>query len=107
MPLVIAWSIWLHRNEIVFQGKTADFGQLLYIVKLRASWWFKAKVPGSLLSLDLIFSDPSNACRKDYLTPKTALPVAWSPPPLGFLKFNVDGTCDKSGNYGVGGTKKP
>ncbi|KAL4385238.1 hypothetical protein GQ457_15G008200 [Hibiscus cannabinus] len=103
LPFAIVWSIWLHRNEIVFQGKVVDVGQLLYNVKLRAAWWFKAKEPDSIMFLDLIISDPSLASWKAESISKSNASLAWSPPPLGFLKLNVDGACDRTSNCGVGG----
>ncbi|KAK8563437.1 hypothetical protein V6N13_007614 [Hibiscus sabdariffa] len=103
MPFAIVWSILLHINDIVFQGKTADVGQLLFIAKMKVSWWCKAKVHGSLTSIDSIISDPSNACQYDGLISKTDAYFAWSPPPLGFLKFNVDGDYDKTCKCGFEG----
>ncbi|KAK9045997.1 hypothetical protein V6N11_051900 [Hibiscus sabdariffa] len=62
LPFATVWSIWLHRNEIVFQGKKIDVVHLLHVIKLRVAWWFKAKVLESQSPLDFIISDPSIAC---------------------------------------------
>ena len=39
----IIWSIWLLRNDMVFNGKVFDFVQIIDTFKFRLASWFKAK----------------------------------------------------------------
>ncbi|KAK8526153.1 hypothetical protein V6N12_020634 [Hibiscus sabdariffa] len=103
IPYVVIWSIWLHRYEIAFQNKHLDTRQLLFIMKMRVAWWYKAKKSDASLSLDSIFSDPSIASCLDKYNFINSARCSWKPPPRGFLKFNVDGACDKTGKCGIGG----
>ncbi|KAL4346749.1 hypothetical protein GQ457_17G015740 [Hibiscus cannabinus] len=103
LPYAIIWSLWLHRNDIIFQGKTIDVAQLFFSVKTRAAWWWKALSADSNIHLDSLICDPSLASLKAYAYPSSHAIVVWTPPPCGFLKFNVDGACSKEGLCGVGG----
>ncbi|KAL4295459.1 hypothetical protein GQ457_12G031020 [Hibiscus cannabinus] len=55
----IVWTLWLHRNDIIFQGKSCDPAQLAFNAKLRAAWWWKARNTDSSILLDSIIADPS------------------------------------------------
>lgn len=33
------WSLWLHRNEIAFNGSRLDFGKVFDFVRIRAWQW--------------------------------------------------------------------
>ncbi|KAL4271167.1 hypothetical protein GQ457_13G010790 [Hibiscus cannabinus] len=103
IPYAVIWSIWLHRNEIAFQSKILDTSQLLFTVKMRAAWWFKAKKLDSSISLESIFSDPSLSSSFNKPNHNRDARCSWQPPPMGFLKYNVDGACDKAGRCGIGG----
>ena len=41
----IIWSIWLMRNDMVFNGKAFDLEQIIDIFKFRLASWFKVKWP--------------------------------------------------------------
>ncbi|KAK9007027.1 hypothetical protein V6N11_019355 [Hibiscus sabdariffa] len=103
LPFAIIWSLWLHRNEIIFQSKSLDAIRLFHSVKMRASWWWKALQSDSKIPLDSISSDPSIASIKGAAPSSSSAKGCWTPPPVGFLKFNVDGACNKEGICGVGG----
>ncbi|XWS09195.1 hypothetical protein CRYUN_Cryun40dG0065000 [Craigia yunnanensis] len=42
---VIFWSIWLLRNDMVFNGKVFDFEYIIDTIKFCLTSWFKAKWP--------------------------------------------------------------
>ncbi|XVF04129.1 hypothetical protein REPUB_Repub05bG0055500 [Reevesia pubescens] len=48
--LAIIWSIWLCRNDMIFNGKFLDTHQLLDLTKYRLATWFKAKWPAAAFS---------------------------------------------------------
>ncbi|KAL4280566.1 hypothetical protein GQ457_03G000290 [Hibiscus cannabinus] len=104
IPFVIIWSIWLMRNEIVFEKKKVDVSQILYVAKSRLAFWFKAKHPESVLSREDIFTDPLLADKSKNMGKSRSRLVSWSPPPSGTLKLNVDGAVTRDGGLGgVGG----
>ncbi|KAK8993498.1 hypothetical protein V6N11_033593 [Hibiscus sabdariffa] len=103
IPFAIVWSIWLQMNEIIFHGKPRDSVQLVFNTKLRATWWWKALKTDLNIHLDSIIFDPSLASSFGVASPLSPAKWVWIPPPLGFLKFNVDGACSHEGKCGVGG----
>jgi len=38
----VAWSLWMGRNEVVFQQKEVDASVLHYVIKWRVAMWSKA-----------------------------------------------------------------
>ncbi|XVF77973.1 hypothetical protein PTKIN_Ptkin14bG0090800 [Pterospermum kingtungense] len=100
---VVAWSIWLCRNEVVFKGKNWELDHILDLIKLRLSMWMKARWPHlsmSMLNVDsshysVPFSKASDMVQKS---------SCWIPPSEGMVKFNVDGSSfGKPGPAGIGG----
>ena len=57
---VIIWSIWLMRNDMIFNGKASDFRQIIDTIRLRTAWWFKAKWPDNVNSILDIIRFPNN-----------------------------------------------
>ncbi|XVF07574.1 hypothetical protein REPUB_Repub06bG0151200 [Reevesia pubescens] len=87
----VVWSIWLCRNDIVFNGKSFDFSQIIFSIKFRLASWAKARWPQLLESFDDVFRCFANVVVP--VAPKVVRsPDYWEPPPPGFLKFNVDGS---------------
>lgn len=39
----IVWSIWLARNEVIFNGSNWDSVQTFEIARIRIAWWSKSK----------------------------------------------------------------
>lgn len=57
MPLVLLWSVWKLRNDIVFNGGQANFADLEEIVKLWVAFWANSSVAGLHYSLhDFLFN---------------------------------------------------
>ena len=48
----VLWSIWLCRNDIVFNQKLFDISQVFVLIRTQLAWWFKAKWPSSFYSID-------------------------------------------------------
>ncbi|KAK8657413.1 hypothetical protein V6N13_035654 [Hibiscus sabdariffa] len=79
--------------------------ELVFNAKLRAAWWWKARNIDSSILLDSIIADPSLPSSIGEASPVSQAFWCWSPPPLGFLKYNVDGACSLEGRCGVGAIK--
>ncbi|KAK8496952.1 hypothetical protein V6N12_002541 [Hibiscus sabdariffa] len=104
IPYVILWSIWLFRNEMTFKGFILDEDQILYVAKSRLASWYKAKFPLIVISNDSLIFDPSLADKVNSFNTCPNSKIVWKPPPVGFLKLNVDGAVSKNGlGCGVGG----
>ncbi|GMI71003.1 hypothetical protein like AT3G25270 [Hibiscus trionum] len=93
--------LWLFRNDVVFNGKSFDLMNLLFIFKSRLAWWSKAKYPDYHATLDEIIADPATI--ESVLIKKScaAAPAVWCPPPIGWLKLNVDVAMNVEGSAGV------
>lgn len=46
----IVWSIWLHRNGILFRGEELDLENLVDSIKMKAWHWIRANVDGAYFS---------------------------------------------------------
>ncbi|KAL4384663.1 hypothetical protein GQ457_15G028880 [Hibiscus cannabinus] len=53
------WSLWIARNDKIFEGKTSNFLDLLYQAKLKALTWLKANMCCDMLSETCWFVRPS------------------------------------------------
>ncbi|KAL4388297.1 hypothetical protein GQ457_09G027380 [Hibiscus cannabinus] len=104
LPFAILWTIWLFRNDMVFNNCQLDVVQLFFLVKTRAASWFKACAPDSICSLDDLILDPSIADRSGRFPRRPRIDLSWKAPPLGFLKMNIDGAMLSNGTKGgIGG----
>lgn len=43
VPLVVLWSIWQHRNAIVFKASAPNLGELCEVIKVRIALWLKPR----------------------------------------------------------------
>ncbi|KAK8546384.1 hypothetical protein V6N12_027171 [Hibiscus sabdariffa] len=90
-PFAILWTIWLLRNNIIFANGRLDFVQLFFLVRTRATVWFKARFPDCSCSVDDLISDPTIADKRRTFKALASVKQRWEVPPSGFLKLNVDG----------------
>ncbi|XVF21119.1 hypothetical protein REPUB_Repub12eG0063000 [Reevesia pubescens] len=97
------WSIWLFRNNVVFNGKVFDLVQIVCIIKYRVASWLKAKRPDLVAPFEDIFRSPILVAVP--LPKKSLRPISgWSAPLHGLLKLNIDGsTLGKPGLTGISG----
>ncbi|XWS42557.1 hypothetical protein CRYUN_Cryun16bG0024600 [Craigia yunnanensis] len=78
------WSIWLMRNDIIFNGKVSNFRQIIDIIKFRTASWFKAKWPNSVNSFLDVFRCPNNISILQKLKVNKKA-ILWKVPPFGSL----------------------
>lgn len=97
------WTIWLERNNIVFNDKEFSRGDLLPLIICRVSTWIKAKG----LDIPYSFTDmlrSSEGLKRLSIATNPRKSVSWSSPPKGWIKWNVDGSSlGKPGKSGIGG----
>lgn len=105
IPYSLCWSIWLGRNDLIFQDKEFNLEQIWDLHISRIAWWIKAwwrECPYSCSDFLLNFVEirlkpPKIRSRSNH----------WTPPPAGSLKFNVDGSSHgMPGRSGIGGILK-
>ncbi|XP_038998009.1 uncharacterized protein LOC120123085 [Hibiscus syriacus] len=92
IPVVVMWTVWKARNDIVFDRGKLDQTNLFFLARVRLASWFLAKFADSVISLDSLINDP---CLGDSCFPPNKSIVStipWSLPPKGFVKLNVDAT---------------
>ncbi|GMJ11562.1 hypothetical protein HRI_004825400 [Hibiscus trionum] len=105
IPLAAMWTIWLMRNDVIFNNAKPDHILAYFLARFRIACWFKAynrscSIPTSILAGDLSLADSSVQVNKSL-----SLQVSWSPPHLGFAKINVDDATSSDGTKaGIGGT---
>ncbi|XVF79090.1 hypothetical protein PTKIN_Ptkin14bG0191400 [Pterospermum kingtungense] len=97
----IAWSIWLCRNEKVFNNKVLEFSQVIDLIKLKLSHWIKAKWPHiSFLDMWCCPTGVSLGKKKKMVR----VDISWAYPHIDSVKFNVDGSATgKPGPVDIGG----
>ena len=49
--LAVVWSVWHHRNSLVFRGDQLDVERIIDLVQYRSWSWLSAKVQGFQYSL--------------------------------------------------------
>nr|KYP40876.1 Putative ribonuclease H protein At1g65750 family [Cajanus cajan] len=54
----VIWSLWLHRNGIIFQQGVMDCKEVLDNIKLRSWKWIKSSVPGCSFSYSSWYFSP-------------------------------------------------
>ena len=99
----ILWTLWMARNDAVFNGKVMETAQLCDLVGYRVAYWCKAKWPDGAALVDDYMRFPDciqTASRGGKVLPR----VEWVMPEVGQLKFNVDGAArGQPGEAGIGG----
>ena len=99
----VAWSLWLLRNDLIFQQKTPDYDSIFFLIITRLCLWLKAihsDFPYS--SSDLIRS--ADGLFRWSNAHSFRIHNMWSPSMINSLKWNVDGSSlGKPGPSGIGG----
>ncbi|XP_038995022.1 uncharacterized protein LOC120119250 [Hibiscus syriacus] len=72
----VIWTTWKIRNLIVFEGGKLDMAEFFFLARCRLASWFLAKNNEGTLVLSILI--------------RLFLFFLLSPPPLGFVKLNVD-----------------
>ncbi|KAL4352558.1 hypothetical protein GQ457_06G028210 [Hibiscus cannabinus] len=104
IPFAVTWIIWLSRNDIIFGNSRLDDVHLFFLVRFRVASWFKSKLPNFECSANFLISDLSLVDNLHMCKLKPPKTISWEPPPLGFLKLNVDGAMVSDGSKGgIGG----
>ncbi|KAK9017624.1 hypothetical protein V6N11_080100 [Hibiscus sabdariffa] len=93
----LIWSVWLHRNEVIFKDFKPDRRQLFDLFSLRLGWWCKAKWPNMGSSVTDLSSNLHNL---SYIRNRSieVNQKSWISPRTGQLKFNMDGVV--RGSFG-------
>ncbi|XP_021657197.2 uncharacterized protein LOC110647590 [Hevea brasiliensis] len=87
----ISWSIWLTRNERIFNNKEIPISSLYALILFRVAIWRKASDPNFPFSgNDLLISSSSVRSWTNNGSSKSL--VSWNAPPPNDLKWNVDGS---------------
>ena len=98
-----SWSLWLARNDTIFNDNSFTFADICATIFHRAVSWFKCFYPTITCSgLELVHNVD---IVKSWHNPIRFRPnVLWQPPPLNVLKWNTDGSSiGKPGQSGIGG----
>ncbi|KAE8661235.1 hypothetical protein F3Y22_tig00116937pilonHSYRG00269 [Hibiscus syriacus] len=83
-----AWSIWLNRNEIVFNGKRFVFNDLIFFSKLRALVWLKALKDNQLVNEELWWENPRTCLNSTHILMQHAT----------CLVFEIAGAASRGGS---------
>lgn len=105
IPYALIWSVWLARNELVFNNKAFEMNLVWDLHISRLAWWVKVgwkDCPYSTIDFLQNFGEI-----RVQVNQKRIRKNEWSAPPIGVLKFNVDGSAlGAPGRSGVGGVLK-
>ncbi|KAK8559122.1 hypothetical protein V6N12_042405 [Hibiscus sabdariffa] len=91
IPFVVLCSIWLYRNDVVFNKGIRDSSQVFFLAKIRLAKWFKAKFPLVAVLVDDLIANPSIVDNMNVNRVTPVVVVGWETPHLGFLTLNMDG----------------
>ncbi|CAL1402102.1 unnamed protein product [Linum trigynum] len=92
---ITAWLLWKNRNDMCFKGISATLTppSLAHSILAKVKLWSEAWNAPSLLP-----------CGKRASAPRRVVDIAWSSPPNGWVKLNIDGASNGNpGPAGAGG----
>lgn len=98
---IIVWSLWKERNSRIFCGKASSSSQLQDLILTRLNWWIKGWNSPFPYSANEIIRNPRCLQWCAEITPsrKPSTVISsrdWSPPEVGYLKWNVDASLISS-----------
>lgn len=96
---IIIWSIWKERNSRIFNNVSCSISQIQDLILLRLCWWLKGWGMDFPYSHEDVIRNPyclnwnglSGMCGFPKVPKQISL---WSPPPNGWIKWNVDASFD-------------
>lgn len=92
------WSIWKERNSKIFRNTSCSHNQVQDLILTRLSWWIKGWGSSFPYSCNEIIRNPRSLswCEaRPFAVMLQPNPDAhWSPPPLDFIKWNVDASMN-------------
>ena len=101
-PMALVWSIWLERNDVVFNQKYTNMEVIWDMHILRIAWWVKAHWKNIPYQIEQ-FRNSFGLIRLPVKS-KVRMASSWQAPQVGTVKFNVDGSALGSpGETGIGG----
>lgn len=102
IPYALMWSVWLSRNDLIFNNKPFSMEATWDLHLSRISWWVKACWRDcSYTASDFLLNFENLRLNVRAVRNRKN---EWFPPPVGVLKFNVDGSAlGAPGRSGVGG----
>ncbi|XVF83970.1 hypothetical protein PTKIN_Ptkin16aG0537100 [Pterospermum kingtungense] len=99
----IIWTLWLHRNEILFNAGSLRVDEIIDLSILRPALWSEAKWPNMSVGVSEIIRNPELAVVYQR-NRSIQCSASWMRTEFGCLKFNVDGSSlGKPGPAGIGG----
>lgn len=102
IPYALCWTIWLERNNCVFNNVSFTPESVWDLCLARVAWWVKAWWRSCPYSIDQFVLGYEHVRMPTKV--KVRLAQEWVPPEAGRVKFNVDGSSlGCPGVSGVGG----
>ncbi|OMO59952.1 hypothetical protein COLO4_33988 [Corchorus olitorius] len=95
------WSIWIARNDMIFNNKYTSIDQICDLIRIRLGWWLKAKYSNAdfaIINFLFIIQEISFCPTAN----RSIVIVFGTPPPPNHWKINVDGSSlGKPGLAGI------
>ena len=102
IPFALCWSIWMERNDVIFNLSNYEEDRIWDMHRQRLSWWIKARWKSCPYPVSMFIAKLEEISLP--VKSKDRRNLEWIPPPSGLLKFNVDGASKGNpGSSGVGG----
>lgn len=103
IPFALVWSLWLDRNNLLFQNTTFNSEVIWDLHLMRILWWIQAwwpSCPFSSYDFEQHFDKLGLPIKPDPIERN----IEWQPPEGFMLKFNVgDSSQGNPGPSGIGG----
>lgn len=57
IPLAVLWSVWKHRNDVIFNKVQPNMEELYELIKVRVAIWMKSTLMGRDYSINQFYSN--------------------------------------------------